>query len=140
MEIKKYRGIIFHDTEQWYKIWIKLDLKVSKLTMMGSFWPKRNASARKFQRNYVSWHWKAMQNLSENWFVVWKMTRNLVNFHASSWKTENLLLMGFFHRKPLKFLMKKYRRIIFHDTGECCKVWRKLSLCFKKWHDEFGKF
>ena len=28
--------------------------------------------------------------------------------------------------------MKKYRRIIFHDTGECCKVWRKLSLVFKK--------
>ena len=80
MEIKKYRGIIFHDTEQWYKIWIKLDLKVSKLTMMGSFWPKRNASARKFQRNYVSWHWKAMQNLSENWFVVWKMTRVITRF------------------------------------------------------------
>ena len=117
----KYRGVIFGDTEQWCKIWINLDLVVSKLTwgirwtfikalknlkictLMGSFCPKRNVSARKFQRNYVSWHWKVMQNLSENWLVVWKMTRNLVNFHASSWKSENLLLMGSFRRKPIKF-------------------------------------
>ena len=39
------------------------------------------------------------QNLSENWLVAWKMTRNLVNFHASSWKSENLHLMGSFCRK-----------------------------------------
>ena len=85
---KKYRGVIFRDTEQWYKIWINLDLVVSKLAwwilwtfnkalknlkicnLMGSFCPKRNASARKFQRNYVSWHWKLMQNLSENWLLA----------------------------------------------------------------------
>ena len=120
-ELKKYRGVIFHDTEQWCKIWINLDLVVSKLTwgtgwnfiralknlkictLMGSFCPKPNVSARKFQRNYVSWHWKVMQNLSENWLVGWKMTRNLVNFHASSWKSEDLLLMVSFRRKPIKF-------------------------------------
>ena len=27
-ELKKYRGIIFHDTEQWCKIWINPDLAV----------------------------------------------------------------------------------------------------------------
>ena len=30
-ELKKYRGVIFHDTEQWCKIWIKPDLVVSKM-------------------------------------------------------------------------------------------------------------
>ena len=118
---KKYRGVIFRDTEQWYKIWINLDLVVSKLAwwirwtfnkalknlkicnLMGSFCPKRNASARKFQRNYVSWHWKLMQNLSENWLLPWEMTSNLVNFHASSWKSENLQLMGSFCRMHIKF-------------------------------------
>ena len=118
---KKYRGVIFRDTEQWYKIWINLDLVVSKLAsgipwtfiktlknlkilnLMGSFCPKHDASASKFQRNYVSWHWKLMQNLSENWLVAGKMTRNLVNFRASSWKSENLYLMGSFCRKHIKF-------------------------------------
>ena len=121
MELWKYRGVIFHDTEHWCKIWINLDTVVSKLawgirwtfikavknlkicTFMGSFCPKRNASAGKLQRNYVSWHWKVMQNVSENWLVTWKMTRNLANFHASSWKSENLHLMGFFCRKHIKF-------------------------------------
>ena len=31
-ELQKYRGVIFHDTEQWYKIWINFDLVVSKMT------------------------------------------------------------------------------------------------------------
>ena len=56
--LKKYRGVIIHDPEQWCKIWIKLDLVVSKMawgirwtliralkvlkncTLMGSFCPK----------------------------------------------------------------------------------------------------
>ena len=87
---KKYRRVIFHDTEQWCKIWISLNLAVSKLAwgigwtfiktlknlnicpLMGSFCPKHNVLARKFHRNYVSWHWKVMQNLSKNWLVDWK--------------------------------------------------------------------
>ena len=120
-ELKKYRGVIFHDTEQWCKIWINLDLVVSKLawgigwtfikalknlkicTLMDSFCVKRNVLARKFQRNYVSWHWKVMQNLSKNWLVTWKMTRNLVNFDASSLKSKNLQLLGSFWWKCMRF-------------------------------------
>ena len=71
-ELKKYRGVIFHDTEQWYKIWIKPDLVVSKMEW-GIWWTftralkvwkidelflskAYNVSARKFQRNYLPWH------------------------------------------------------------------------------------
>ena len=57
-ELKKYRGVIFHETEEGYKIWRGIDLlfqnwhkefdkfwpehsKVSKIfTLMGSFWAK----------------------------------------------------------------------------------------------------
>ena len=57
-ELKKYRGVIFHETEEGYKIWRGIDLsfqnwheefdkfwpehsKVSKsFTLMGSFWAK----------------------------------------------------------------------------------------------------
>ena len=30
-EVKKYRWVFFNDTEQWCKIWINLDLVVSKM-------------------------------------------------------------------------------------------------------------
>ena len=57
-ELQKYRGVIFHDTEQWCNIWINPDLVISKMpwgigltfiralkslkncTLMGSFCPK----------------------------------------------------------------------------------------------------
>ena len=57
-EVQKYKGVIFHDTEQWWKIWINPDLLVSKMawgigltfiralrslkncTLTGSFFPK----------------------------------------------------------------------------------------------------
>ena len=33
-----------------------------------------NVSTRKFQRDYVSRHWKVMQNLNKNWLVTSKIT------------------------------------------------------------------
>ena len=91
-KLKKYGGVIFHDTEQWCKIWINPDLVVSKmawgigelslkhpkvwkLCIDGLFLSKAyTVSLRKVQRNYVSWHWRVLQNLNENWLVAWKMT------------------------------------------------------------------
>ena len=32
-------------------------------------------SAKKVQRSCVSWHWRLMQNLKKNWFVVSKLIR-----------------------------------------------------------------
>ena len=92
-ELKKYRGVIFHNTDQWCKIWKNPNLVVSKMTW-GIKWafiraPKKNCklyidglflskaytvSGWKFQWNYVSWHWKVLQSLNENWLVAWKMT------------------------------------------------------------------
>ena len=151
--MKKYRRVMFHDTEEWCKVWRKTDFwfqkwheefgefspnhsNVQKYHLDGLFlskvyevWAKKiqsylswhwtvmqnlnksgpcgfkkddiinwvnfplehskseklyndglflskayNISARKFQRNYVSWHWRVMQNLKENWLVTWEMT------------------------------------------------------------------
>ena len=38
------------------------------------------------------------------------------------------------------FELKKYRKVIFHDTREWYKIWKKSDLWFGKWHEEFGKF
>ena len=66
--------------------------------------------------------------------------RNLVNFHASSWKSENLHFHQIFLSKSYKIYVKKYRRVMFPATEERCKVKRKTGSWFQKWHEEFGEF
>ena len=56
-----------------------------------------------------------------------------------SWAVESLkfcILMGFFCPNNIKFQLKKYRRVISHDTEEWCKVLKK-DLWFQIWHGEF---
>ena len=57
--------------------------------------------------SYVSWHWRVMQYLKKNWLVVWKMKGNLVNFHAISYKSENLQFDGLVLSKAYKVLDEK---------------------------------
>ena len=45
-----------------------------------------------------------MQNLKENLLLAWKMTKNLVHFHASSRKSENLNFDGLLFPKAYKVL------------------------------------
>ena len=54
--------------------------------------------------------------------------RNLVNFHASSRKSENLRFDGYFLSKPYKDLDEKYGRAMSHNTEECSKFEEKLTL------------
>ena len=113
----------------WGTRWIFIkalnNLKICNL--MGYFCLKHNASARKFQRNYVSWHWKLMQNLSENWLVTWKMTRNLVNFHVSSWKSENLHFDWIHLSKAYKYLDEKVQKSYVSWN------WRVMQSLKKNW-------
>ena len=92
-DLKKYRGVIFHDTEESCKILRKTRLwfgkwhedfgkfspkhsKISKIcTLTSCFWPKHKMFEVKIvQRSYVWLHWILMQNLKENWLVLAKMT------------------------------------------------------------------
>ena len=49
-------------------------------------------------------------------------------------------LTGSYCAKYLMFDLTKYIKVIFHDTDEWCKIWRKTDLSFGKWYEEFGKF
>ena len=117
-QLKKYRRVMSHDTEEWCKTWRKTDLLFQKWqelcefwtwafeilkisTLIGSFLCKLyNVWPKKVQRGYLSWHCRVMQNLSKNWIVVWKMTwriwqiftRALENFKIGT-------LMGSFYPK-----------------------------------------
>ena len=57
-ELKIYRGVLYHENEEWYKVWRGIDLSVQnwhekfdkflpkhskiskKFTLIGCFWPK----------------------------------------------------------------------------------------------------
>ena len=47
-------------------------------------------------------------------------------------------VLSSFWTKFIMFELKQYRRVIFHDTEEWSKIWRKTDLWFRKWRDEFG--
>ena len=85
LELKKYRRVIFHDTEQWCKIGINPDLVVSKMargigwtfirapksqkncTLMGFFCQKHLV----FQLEYFR---GIMSHDTEEWWKVWRKT------------------------------------------------------------------
>ena len=96
-QLKKHRGVMSHDPEEWWKIWRKTDL---------------------FQKQ---------QKFGEFWTEFLKVSQVCT-------------LIGSYCAKYLIFDLKKYRGVIFHDTEELCKIWRKIDLWFGKWHEEFGKF
>ena len=48
--------------------------------------------------------------------------RNLVNFHPTTQKFESFTPMGYFCPKYMRFELKKYRRVIFRDTEQWCKI------------------
>ena len=67
--------------------------------------------------------------------------RNLTNFDPSTQKVSKIfILMCSFWAKYILFELKKYRRVIFHETEEGCKIWRGIDLSFQDWHKEFEKF
>ena len=88
---KIQRSYITHDTKRWCKIWRTLTLRFqiwheelgelyySTQTLKTLHWSAIlskacNVLARKSQKKYVSWDWRLMQSLKENWLVSWKMT------------------------------------------------------------------
>ena len=82
-----------------------------------------------------------MQNLEKNWLVsklTWEIWRILTQALESF---KNLHLNWHLSTKVYYLWAKKNGKgVIFHDTEEWCKIWRKTDLWFGKWQQEFGKF
>ena len=57
--------------------------------------------------------------------------RNLVNFHPTTQKSENVTPMGYFCPKYMRFELKKKRGVISHGTEQWCKIWETLTLWFQ---------
>ena len=104
--LKKYRGIIFHDNEEWSKIWRKTDLwfgkwteeygkfspECLKVSKLGVWWApliqNRKIMSLKFTKE--SWQWRMIQNLERNRLVVSKLTWGIDEFWPEHLKVSNI--------------------------------------------------
>ena len=68
-------------------------------------------SAKKVQRNCVSWHWRLMQNLKKNWFVVSKLTRIWWIFIGALKSLKNIHFDWFLAWKVCNVWSKKVHRV-----------------------------
>ena len=92
----------------------------------------KNVWASNLQWSYVSWRWRMIQKLKRNWLVVLKLTWTSQILTQTLEKSKKIVLIG--------SLWPKYRGVIFHDTEELCKFWRKGDQWFEKRHKKFNKF
>ena len=78
----------------------------------------------------------------EEWWKIW-IDLSLENWRILTWVfkiLKNCTLIGCFWSKYIIFELKQYRGVMFDDTENSCKSWRKTDLCFQKWYQEFGRF
>ena len=84
---------------------------------------------------------KSDAKYEEKPICCFKNDNSLVNFDRSTQKVSKVCaLIGSYCAKCWMFKLKKYRGVIFHDTEERCKIWRKTELWFGKWHEKFSRF
>ena len=158
LELKNYRGVIFHDTEEWCKVWRKTDLwfgkwreefdkflpdhsTVSKLGLWwGPFIQSRKCMSLKFT-SYVSWQWRMMQNLKRNWLVSSKWTwgiqgnltwalKNLKNFHFN----------GLLLTKVCNVWAWNVQRSYVWWHWRLMQNSKETDLCFQQRHEKSDKF
>ena len=88
-----------------------------------------------------------MSHDPEDWCKIWRKTDLLFKkwqefggFWPEHSKVSKIcIFIGSFCGKYLLFDLKKYRGVIFHDTEEWCKTWRKTDLGFGKfWKMAWG--
>ena len=78
---------------------------------------------------------------NEEWYQIWRgIDLSVQNLHEEfdifwleySKISKTCTLIGCFWPKYIMFEVKKYRGVMFDDTEDWCKIWRKTDLCFLK--------
>ena len=161
-ELKRYWGIIFHETEKRYKILRGIDSSFQNLSGISQnlaqtleslkndhfngrllskvhiVWTKTEHS------NNPSWNRRGIQNLERNRRVVSKLTQEIWQILTRALENlKNFHLYGFLLNKVyiyILFELKRYRGIIFNETKEGYKIWRGIDVFFQNWHKKFDKF
>ena len=115
----------------WNFTWAVGSLKFC--TLVGSFCKSYKVSTKKNTEDLLLMTLKNDAKFKEKLACGFKCDmRNLMNFHPTTQKPKNVPLMCYFCRKYMRFELKKYRGVIFHDTGQWCKVWINPDLVVSK--------
>ena len=106
------------DMRNWQILtWTIKNLK--KLLFNWLLWPKYIMfELKKVQRSYLWWHWRLMQNLKENWLLLWKMTWRIwqICIGWNKWIPHLIKLLQIFNRI---IVLKGY---LLYKTTFCHKV------------------
>ena len=87
-----------------------------------------------------------MSNGTAKWWKIWRgIDLSFQNGHEGFnefWPEHSKIpkictLMGCLWPKYIMLALKGVR---FDGTKYWCKIWKKIDLCFQKWHEKFGKF
>ena len=109
---------------------------------MGSYWGKyilfelkkyRAITFYETEEGYKTW--SGIYLLFQNWHKKFDKL-----WPERSKVSKIFTLMGSLWAKYIFFELKRYSRVIFHETKKGCKIWRGIDTRFKNWHKEFDKF
>ena len=110
----------------------------------GHIWNQKSVFRSTLYHSTVSWEITLLYFFS--WNFIWFVTEGdhqsgkLSDFQLLTLNfTKFVLWYAFFCWKYLKFQLKRYGRVMSHDTEKWCKIWRKTDLLFQKWQ-KFGEF
>ena len=154
LELKKYKGVTFHETEERYKIWRGIDLSFQKWHKeFDKFWPVHSKVSKMFTLIGSFWAKYILFELKKYRAVIFHKTEEGykicrgINFSFQNWRKEfdkfwpdhskvsNIFtLIVSFWAKYILFELKKYRGVIFHKIEEGYKIWRGKNLPFQNWH------
>ena len=155
-ELKNYRGVIFHGTEEGYKIWRGIDMSLQNWQKeFDKFWPEHSKVSKifTFWAKYILFELKRyraviVDETEEGYKILRGIDLSFQNWHKefdkfwpeNSKVSKIFTLIGSFWAKYTLFELKKYRGVIFHGTEEGYKIWRGIDMSFQNWHKEFDKF
>ena len=128
--LKNYRGIIFHDTGGWCKIWRKMDLWFGKWhEEYGKFWPEHLKVWKlgpwwdPFAESIKCMSLKVTEDMHDNEELTCHFKidiRNLINFDSNTWKSKKFALQLAPFTKVFNIWAKK-------STEELCLMALKID-------------
>ena len=144
-----------HDTQDWRKIWRKINFLFQNWQEFGEFWPKHYKVSKictliaPFRAKYIIFDLKKYRGVifhdtedpckilrkTCSWFGKWHEDFGKLSPEHSK-ISKICTLMSCFWPKCKMFELKKYRGVIFNGTEHWCKIWRKTDLCFQKWRED----
>ena len=113
VQLKKYRGVMSHDPEEWYNIWRKTDFLFQKWQEFGEFWPEHSKVSRictligSYCAEYLMFDLKKLSSMTlkrdtkfeEKLICGLENDKNLANLHQSTENVKIGTLMGSFCSK-----------------------------------------